>query len=183
MSTRRKSKLANILEGVPADEVAAAQVEDVKVSAVLRRARTKPKESEANPDSARQNADFMDNMRLGSERAFARRIESKELVSKEEFIAMLGGRRRWVNEALRAGRLFLLETASGLEYFPAFFADDSYDRRAVGKVVQALEGLPNESKYYFFTRNSSRLSLTALEALAQGRTMEVIACALAFAES
>lgn len=183
MSTRRKSKLANILDGIPADEVAAAQVEDVKVSTILRRERTKPKESEASPDSARQNAEFMDNMRLGSARAFARRIESKELVSKDEFIAMLGGRRRWVNEALRAGRLFLLETPSGLEYFPAFFADDSYDRRAVGKVVQALEGLPNESKYFFFMSKSLRLNMTPLEALVQGMTLDVVNCAVGFAHS
>lgn len=65
-------------------------------------------ESESNPDSARRSAEFMTKMRLGSERALARRIESKELVSKDELIAMLGGRRRWVNEALKAGRPFSL---------------------------------------------------------------------------
>lgn len=181
MSTKRKSELANILDGIPADEVTAARAQDVKVTAILRRARTGDKESEVNPDSARQNAEFMDKMRWGSARALARRIKNKEVVSKDELVAMLGGRRRWVNEALRAQRLFSLKGPAGLEYFPAFFADDSYDRRAVGKVAQALDGLPNESKYYFFTRNSNRLKMTALEALAQGRSIEVIACALVFA--
>lgn len=183
MSPKREPKLPHILDGISADEVTAARAQDVKVTAILRRARTEPTRSKVHPDSARRNAEFMDKMRLGSERAMARRIESKELVSKDELIAMLGGRRRWVKDALRAGRLLLLVAPSGLEYFPAFFADDRYDRRALGEVVQALDGLPSESKYYFFTRNSSRLKMTALEALAQGRTMEVIACALAFAET
>jgi hypothetical protein len=47
-------------------------------------------------------------------------------------------------------------------------------------VTHALEGLPDESKYYFFMRKSARLQATALEALAQRRTMEVVACALGF---
>jgi hypothetical protein len=183
MSSKREPKLPKVLDGISAEEVTAAWAQDVKVTAILRRARTEPTQSKVHPDSARRNAEFMNKMRLGSERALARRIESKELVSKDELIAMLGGRRRWVNDALRAGRLFLLEAPSGGQYFPTFFADDRYDRRALGRVVQAIKGLPNQSKYYFFTRNSSRLKMTALDALAQGRTMEVIACALAFAES
>jgi hypothetical protein len=105
------------------------------------------------------------------------------LVSKEEFIAMLGGRMRWVNSALKSGRLFLIEDVLGQVYFPAFFADTSYDRRALGKVTQALAGLPSESKYFFFTRKSTRLRSTALEAVAQGRTMEVVSCAIAFADT
>lgn len=106
MSTKRKSKLVNILDGIPADEVAAALAQDVKVAGILRRVRTEPKESQVNPNSARRSAQFMDEMRLGSERALARRIESKELFSKEELVAMLGGKRRRVNDALRAGCLF-----------------------------------------------------------------------------
>jgi len=183
MSTKRKSKLANVLDGIPADEVAAARTQDVKVATILHQARTEPKESEVNPNSARQNAEFMAELRLGSARALARRIKSKELVSKDELVAMLGGRRRWVNEALRAERLFSLKALSGLEYFPAFFADARYDRRALSRVVQALEGLPNESKYFFFIRTSTRLQATALEALARGRTMEVVGCAIEFADA
>lgn len=125
----------------------------------------------------------MTEMRLGSERALVRRIQSKELVSKEDLVAMLGGRRRWVNDALRAGRLFSLTGPSGLEYLPAFYADDSYELRALGQVTKALEGLPSESKYFFFTRISSRLGMTALEALALGKTAEVVVCAVGFAKS
>lgn len=183
MSTQRNSKLANRLDGIPADEVAAAQAEDAQVSAILRRARAVPKVSDVKSDWPQQNADFMAKMRLGSARSLARRIECKEVVSKDEFIALLGGGQRWVNDALRAGRLFSIVVSPGQEYFPAFFADASYNRRALGKVTQALEGLPGESKYFFFTRKSTRLRATALEALAQGRTMEAVACAIAFADT
>ncbi len=183
MSTKRKSELANILDGIPAEEVAVALAQDVKVAAILRRARVVPKESEVKPESARQNAEFMAKMRLGTARALVRRIKSRELVSKDQLIVMLEGKRRWVSEALKAGRLFSLTGPSGVEYFPAFFADDAYDRRSLGKVTQALEGLPDQSKYFFFTRRSTRLKATALEALAQDRTMEVVACAIAFADA
>jgi hypothetical protein len=180
MSSKRSSKLPVDLAGFPAAEFKKAEAEGLKVAAILSRARTGPTRAQETHEYAGRNAQFMDEMQLGSARALARRIESKELVSKDEFIAMLGGRRRWVNDALRAGRLFSLAAQSGLEYFPAFFADERYDRRALGKVVRALEGLPDESKFYFFMRNSSRLKMTALEALAQGRTLEVVACALGF---
>ena len=183
MSSKRSDKLLIDLASFPAAEVATAEAEDVRVAAILRRARTSQVRAGAGHESVRRNAEFMDKMRLGSARALAHSIENKELVSKDEFIALLGGRRRWVNEASRARRLFSLKDPSGLEYFPAFFADERYDLRALGKVVRALVGLPDESKYYFFTRKSSRLKMTALEALAQGRTVEVVACALGFAES
>lgn len=181
MSTKRKPKLPNVLDAIPADDVAAARAQDVKVDAILRRARAVPKASGLDPESGRQNTEVMRKMRSGSERAFRRRVKAKELISKEELIELLGGKRRWVTEGLRAGRLFSITDASGHEYFPAFFADTAYDRRALGRVTHALEGLPDESKYYFFMRKSARLQATALEALAQGRTMEVVICALGFA--
>ena len=113
MSIQRNSKLANRLDGIPADEVAVALVEDANVSAILRRARAVPKVTGAKSDWPQQNAEFMAKMRLGSARSLARRIQSKELVSKDEFIALLGGRQRWVNDALRAGRLFSIVVAPG----------------------------------------------------------------------
>lgn len=182
MSAERKSKLLGLLDGLPDDEVAAARAEGLKVAAILRRARTRPMESDGNPDSARRGAEFMTKMRLGSERALARHIESKELVSKDELIAMLGGRRRWVTEALKAGRLFSLTAPSGIEYFPAFYSDDSCELRAIGRVAKVLKGCP-VNRGTFFTTISKRLGMTPLEALAQGRTREVVTCAVGFAES
>jgi hypothetical protein len=183
MSTKRKTQLLGVLDGPSADELAAARAEDVKVAGILRRARTRPVESDANPDVARRSAEFMTNMRLGSERALARRIQSRELVTKGDLVAMLSGRRRWVNAALRAGRLFSLTGPSGIEYFPAFVADDSYELKALGRVTKALQGIPGASKYFFFTTISNRLGMTPLEALAHGRTADVVVCAVGFAES
>lgn len=177
-----KRSLPVDLATLPPEELAAAQAEDVKVKAILRNARKGQATSVTTPESVEANAEFMKGMRAGSERALLSRIKRKELVTKEELIERLGGKRRWVSEALRAGHLFSLQSPSGVDYFPAFFADDSYDRRALGKVSQALIGLPGASKYFFFVHKSTRLQMTALEALAQGRTMEVVACAIAFAQ-
>lgn len=183
MSPKPKSKLTNVLDGIPADEVAAARAQDILVAAILRRARAVPKKSAVKPGLVQQNAEFMAKMRLGSARALMRRVKRGELVSKEKLMVMLGGERRWVNEGLRAGLLFSLSDPSGMEYFPSFFADERYDRRALSTVVQALQGVPSESKYFFFMRKSTRLQSTALEALAQGRTIEVMACAIAFSDA
>lgn len=181
MLSKRSPKLSVDLAKFSAAEVEKAEADDLRVAAILSRARTRQVRAKATQGSVCRNAEIMDKLRLGSARALAHRIENKELVPKDEFIAMLGGRRRWVNEAFRARRLFALRDTSGLEYFPAFFADERYDRRALGKVVRALEGLPDKSKYFFFMRKSTRLQATALEALAQGRTVEVLACAREFA--
>ena len=181
MSSKRRSKLPVDLASLPADDVAEAQAQDVMVAAILRRARTGQVQAGASHKSVRRNAEFMGTMRSGSDRALLRRVKNKELISIDELIEKLGGKRRWVNEALKAGRLFSVKDASGHEYFPAFFADVLYDRSALGKVTKALGGLPGESKYFFFVRKSTRLQATALEALAQGRTIEVVACAVGFA--
>lgn len=182
MSSKPKRTLRIDLATLPPDEVTAAQAEGVKVKAILRAARKGQPTSVTTSESIDSNADFMTGMRAGSERALLNRIRCKELITKEELIARLGGNRRWVNNALKAEHLFSLPGPSGVDFFPAFFADDSYDRRALCKVAYALEGLPGASKYWFFVRKSTRLQMTPLEALAVGRTMEVVGCAIAFAQ-
>lgn len=183
MSSRRIHKLPADLTKFSAAEVEKAESDGLRVAAILIRARSGQVRAKATQDSVRQNAEYMDKMRLGSARAMARRIASKEIATKDEFVAMLGGRRRWVNEASKAQRVFTLKDPSGLEYFPAFFADERYDRRALGNVAQALDGLPNESKYFFFMSRSLRLNMTPLEALAEGMTLDVVICAVGFVHS
>lgn len=182
MSLKPKRTLPIDLATLPADEVEAAQAEGVKVKAILQEARRSRPKAAVTPESVQANADALEGMRLGSERALMSRIKRKELVTKEELIERLGGKRRWVNNALKAEHLFSLSGPCGVDYFPAFFADDSYARRALCKVAYALEGLPGASKYWFFVRKSTRLQMTPLEALAMGRTMEVVRCAIAFAQ-
>lgn len=115
MSSRRIHKVPADLTKFSAAEVEKAESDDLRVAAILSRARSGQVRAKATQNSVRQNEEYMDKMRLGSARAMARRIASKEIVTKDEFIAMLGGRHRRVNEALRAKRLFTLKDPSGLE--------------------------------------------------------------------
>lgn len=130
--------------------------------------------------SVREGAAFMAEFRKGSAAALARRIERKELLTAEELVERLGGNRRGVSAALRSGRLFSVQASSGVDFFPAFFADDSLDRRALGRVSKVLAGLPGASAYHFFVSKSFTLGMTPLEALAQGRVKDVLTTAAAF---
>lgn len=171
------------LATLPPNEKAAADAEDVKVQAILRNARKRQITDVATPASIKANESIMQVMRAQSQRALLARIKRKELVTKDELVAMLGGDHRWVDRALRAGRLFSVQTESGGEYFPAFFADAPQKRRVLCNVVRALQGLPEPSIYWFFTCKFNSLQMTPLEALAVGRTREVMACARGFAQT
>jgi hypothetical protein len=65
------------------------------------------------------------------------------------------------------GSLFFLEGPNGATYFPAFFADEKYEKRALRRVARALEGQSGANKWLFFTSPSVSLGgLTPLEILA-----------------
>ncbi len=183
MSSRRKGTVPVNHARASAEDLAAARAETVKVVAILADARRHGSAVELTEASRRANTKVMNEMRLGSQRAFQRRVRAKELIPKEELMKMLGPKRRWVRDALKAGRLFSLIDADGLEYFPVFFGNGVYDRKALGDVVKALAGLPEESKYFFFLHVSSRLQMTPLQALEKGRKREVVVRAAAFATS
>ncbi|MGZ8338615.1 MAG: hypothetical protein ACXWU9_03465 [Telluria sp.] len=118
----------------------------------------------------------------GSAAALVRRLESKELLTQAELVERLGGNHRWVTSALKGERLFAVQAPSGVDYFPAFYAAPSIDRRSIGKVAKVLSGLPAASKYYFFVSKSFMLGMTPLEALADGRVKDVLTVAAGFAE-
>jgi len=132
--------------------------------------------------SIRAGERFMARMRQESEDALVSRIKRGELLTKDALVVALGGNSRWLTAALKAERVFALVAPSGVDYFPSFFADASYNRRALGRVVQALAGLPSPSKYYFFTTKFVSLGMTPLQALAGGRTKDVLHTALGFTE-
>lgn len=108
----------------------------------------------------RENAALLSEFRRGSAAALARRIESKELITRAELVERLGGNRRWVTAALKGERLFSVQAPSGVDYFPAFYADPSIDRRVLGNFAKVLSGLPATSKYHFFVSKSFRLGMT-----------------------
>jgi len=166
---------------VPAADKAAALKEDDIVSQALARARAQP--SARLPDEpSGDGAALMEDMRRGSASALQRRIARKELLPSSALQAALNIRRQSLSEAVKAGRMFALVGPSGENFYPAFFADASLDRRSVEKVAKALGTLPSASKYFFFTNQSMMLdSQTPLDALKKGRVSEVVEAAASFA--
>lgn len=169
------------LEGLPPEDIAKALAEEIMVERILREARSRAPGPMVTDKSIREGEKFMAKMRRASEAALLSRIERGELITKDELITRLEGNRRWVSDALKAGRVFSILAATGTDYFPSFFADSSYDRLALGRVAKVLALLPGPSKYQFFTSKSFSLGMTPLQALAEGRVKDVLVCASGFA--
>lgn len=165
------------LSSLPPEEVAKALTESAMVAKILSEARTWPPVPMATEKSIRDGEEFVAKMRLGLEAALLSGIDRGELITREVLVTHLRGNRRWVNDALNAGRIFSLRAPSGVDYFPSFFADSLYDRRALGRVSKVLALLPGPSKYYFFINKSVMLGMTPLEALLEGRVKDVLVCA------
>lgn len=183
MASKQRRTLSTDFNMLPPDVVAAARAESAKVQRLLTKTRRRPLTVVASPASIAANEKIMKALHAGSAKKLIDRIRRKELITKEELIERLGGNRRWVNSALRAGRLFALQAPLGIEYFPAFFADCSYKRRNLGRVAYALNGLPAPSKYFFFVTKFMSLQMSPLDAIALGRMSEVMECALCFAQA
>ena len=182
MDRKRTLRLPIDFSTVPPDEVAKALSEDLAVEKILRDARRRPPAPMTTAKSIRNGEKFRTEMHRISQATLLSRIERGEVISRNELVTRLGGNRRWVREALTAGRLFALHAPSGGDYFAAFFADATYDRRSIGRVARVLAGLPGPSIYHFFVSKSVFLGMTPLEALAEGRVNAVLAAARGFAE-
>lgn len=179
---RGKVTLPIDLKALPPDELASAMAEDRIVEKMLREALSRPPAPMTTAKSIRDGEKLKAEMRIISQVTLLTRIERGEVITRDELIARLGGDRRWVVDALRSGRLFVLQAPSGVDYFAAFFADASYDRRSLGRVVRVLAGLPGPSIYHFFVSKWTSLGMTPLQALAEGRTKAVLVAARGFAE-
>ena len=156
---------------------------DALVDTVLRSARERAATPMSSERSRQDGASFVDNLRDNADAAQRQRIERKELITSKELQDGLHIRRQSVSDAVKAGRLFAIVGPSGENYYPAFYTDHDYDRRALEKVSKTLGGLPASSKYHFFTSKSHYLgSKTPLEALKEGRLDEVLIAATGFAE-
>jgi hypothetical protein len=169
------------LSSAPNEDRAAAIAEGVMVQQMLRDASSRPSTPMVTEQSVRHGAAIMAKFRRSSATALLKRIESGELITREELVKRLGGNRRWISSALKVSSLFSLQTPSGDNYFPAFYAASSIDRRAFSRVTKVLAGLPAASKYHFFLSKSFTLGMTPLEALAAGRVKETLTTAIGFA--
>lgn len=112
----------------------------------------------------------------------AARIAHGELISSGELQRALDVKRQAISNAVKTKRLFAIVGPSGDNYYPAYFADETLERRKLEQVAKALGSLPAPSKHHFFTSKSSVLGETPLQALRKGREAEVLAAAAGFAE-
>jgi hypothetical protein len=111
------------------------------------------------------------------------RIERKELFTEDEMLDRLGVSRQTLRGAVKFGEIFTVEGLFGANFYPAFFADEKYKRRTLGKVSRALAGLSGSAKFQFFMSKSELLgNKTFLEALAEGALADVMIAAAGFAK-
>lgn len=182
MPKKKELALPIDFDKLPLAEIAWALVEDLKVEQVLRGGQGRQRVHIATEKQVRRGEKAMARARRDSMDAFNSRIERGELITNEQLIERLGGNRRWLSAAIKAGRVFSVQAPSGGDYFPSFFADVSYERGALGRVAKLLIDLPGPSKYHFFLSKSTMLGMTPLQALAEGQVNKVLVCAVGFAE-
>ena len=107
-----------------------------------------------------------------------RLIQGKELAERLHLV------RQSISAGLKSNRLFAFKLEHGRLYYPAFFADEQYDRSVLEAVSKDLGDLSAGSKWDFFMRARHSLQdKTPLEALKTGQLDAVRRAAQAFAES
>ena len=109
-------------------------------------------------------------------------VAHKEVLPSAELIAALHVTRQALSKAVLANRVFSLDVG-GVQYYPAFFADSSLDKRKLERVCKTLGDLPGWEKWRFFTAPKNSLGKrTPIEALKAGMYQEVQRAAAGFAE-
>lgn len=109
-------------------------------------------------------------------------IQRGELITSGQLQTRLGVGRQAISGAIKAGRMFAIVGPGGENFYPAFYADHTIDRRALEKVSKELGTLPASSKLFFFTNKSTQLGSSPVEALRDGRLADVITAARGFVE-
>jgi hypothetical protein len=107
--------------------------------------------------SIRDGEDFTAQIRRDAAVALLSRIERKVLLTEDELLDQLDISHRSLMAAVKAGGLFNVESSSGSRCYPAFFADQAYNRRSLAKVARALKALGGSAKYHFFMSKSHSL--------------------------
>lgn len=131
-------------------------------------------------EEQKENDDFMNQMRDQSLSARLNDIASKKLLTSGEIADRLHLKPAAVTAAVRSHRMFALAGPGG-KYYPAFFADEKYDRNVLEEICKALGEVSGGSKWEFFTGPRQSLNgKTPLDAVAKGNVKEVLATAAAF---
>jgi hypothetical protein len=137
----------------------------------------------ARKHSRQEDDALMAQMHVDVAAALLFRIERKELFTEDEFLYRLGVSRQTLRGAVKFGEIFTVEGMFGANFYPAFFADETYKRRTLGKISRVLAGLSGSAKFQFFMNKSDLLgNKTPLEALAEGTLADVMIAAASFAE-
>ena len=166
---------------VESDELARAQREDAVGKKVLNAAGRRGPMVMSTPKSIRHGNEAMARAEQNTAATTAARIANHELISSAELQHALNVKRQAISGAVKAKRLFAIVGPSGENYYPAYYADPTLDRRVLEQVSKALGSLPAPSKHHFFTSKSTMLRETPLDALRKGRQAEVLAAAAGFA--
>jgi hypothetical protein len=160
----------------------AAHKEDEIAARALRKVQPHSHDTMSTAESVREGDALIAQARAMSNATVASRISKGEFFTSGELQRLLDIKRASISSAVRAGRMFAVVGPSGDNYYPAYFADEGLDRRALEKVSKTLGALPALSKHHFFTSRSTLLKATPLAALRKGRVSEVLTAAAAFAE-
>ena len=164
------------------DALERAQREDAVGKKILDAAARRGPMAMSTPRSIRQGNEAMVVAEQNAVATTAARIANRELINSGELQRALDVKRQAISGAVKAKRLFAIVGPSGENYYPAYYADPTLDRRTLEQVSKVLGSLPAPSKHHFFTSKSTMLQETPLDALRKGREADVLAAAAGFAE-
>lgn len=167
---------------IDSGELTRAQREDALGENVLDAAGRPGPTVMSTSQSIRQGNEAMARAEQNAAATTAARVANHEFISSGQLQRALNVKRQAISGAVKAKRLFAIVGPSGENYYPAYYADPTLDRRTLEKVSKALGSLPAPSKHHFFTSKSTMLGETPLDALRKGREAEVLAAAAGFAE-
>jgi hypothetical protein len=132
---------------------------------------------------AADNHTFMRNMAMQEQARRAELEQNGQLISAQELAQRLAVSNQAISKALKAGRLFALDSSGGRLLYPAFYADGEVSRRELESVTRALGDIPASSKWQFFTNPKASLDgISPLEALRRGQRETVMVSAAGFLE-
>jgi hypothetical protein len=163
-------------------ELARAQHEDAVFRKVLDAAGRGERMVMSTPESIRKGNEAIAVAEQTSATIIAASIAKHEFLNSGELQRALGVKRQALSGAVKAKRLFAIVGPSGENYYPAYYADPTLERRTLERVSKVLGSLPAPSKHHFFTSKSTMLQETPLDALRKSREAEVLVAAAGFAE-
>jgi hypothetical protein len=137
-----------------------------------------PRSQSPTPESIAAGDAHMAEAQVRAAATVKRQIESKELLTADEFCDVLEVDVDWLDDALEECRVFAITGPGGRSYYPAFYAEPGIKREHVELVTRTLALLHPRSQYLFYTTARTSLGETPLDALRAGRLDDVITAAL-----